>query len=148
MANWKRLIALALSGALCLVLLAGCAGEDEAFTLSVCVGGTPESLDPIYAQMAGDQTILNHLYENLMRVAVDVSGEATVTNGMAKSVEQEENQDGTVTYTFRLRSAKWSDGLQISSTLGGAWQTPPPSPPTPPSSPMWWATRRPETPAR
>ena len=144
MANWKRLIALALSGALCLVLLAGCAGEDEAFTLSVCVGGTPESLDPIYAQMAGDQTILNHLYENLMRVAVDVSGEATVTNGMAKSVEQEENQDGTVTYTFRLRSA----GLQISSTLGGAWQTPPPSPPTPPSSPMWWATRRPETPAR
>ena len=67
MANWKRLIALALSGALCLVLLAGCAGEDEAFTLSVCVGGTPESLDPIYAQMAGDQTILNHLYENLMR---------------------------------------------------------------------------------
>ena len=102
MANWKRLIALALSGALCLVLLAGCAGEDEAFTLSVCVGGTPESLDPIYAQMAGDQTILNHLYENLMRVAVDVSGEATVTNGMAKSVEQEENQDGTVTYRLRL----------------------------------------------
>ena len=113
MANWKRLIALALSGALCLVLLAGCAGEDEAFTLSVCVGGTPESLDPIYAQMAGDQTILNHLYENLMRVAVDVSGEATVTNGMAKSVEQEENQDGTVTYTFRLRSAKWSDGRNV-----------------------------------
>lgn len=113
MAIWKRLIALALSGALCLILMAGCAGDEEAFTLSVCVGGTPESLDPIYAQTAGDQTILTHLYENLMRVAVDVSGEATVTNGMAKSVDQEENPDGTVTYTFRLRSAKWSDGRSV-----------------------------------
>ena len=123
MGIWKRLGALILAGALCLILLAGCAGEEAAVSLSVCVGSAPESLDPIYAQTAGDQTILVHLYENLMRVAVDVSGNTTVTNGMAKSVEQEENTDGTVTYTFRLQSAKWSDGRAVrASDFVYAWR--------------------------
>ena len=123
MGIWKRLGALILAGALCLILLAGCAGEEAAVSLSVCVGSAPESLDPIYAQTAVDQTILVHLYDNLMRVAVDVSGNTTVTNGMAKSVEQEENTDGTVTYTFRLQSAKWSDGRAVrASDFVYAWR--------------------------
>lgn len=110
---WKRLACLTLSGLLCLGLLAGCAGEADGLSLSVCVGPAPVTLDPIYAEEAGDQTILAHLYENLMRVTVDVSGSPTVTGGMAKSVDQEESYDGTVTYTFRLRSAKWSDGVNV-----------------------------------
>lgn len=109
----KQLAALALSGAMCIGLLAGCAGEADGVSLSVCVGPAPVTLDPIYAEEIGDQTILAHLYENLMRVSVDVSGTPTVTNGMAKSVDQEESYDGTVTYTFRLRSAKWSDGTNV-----------------------------------
>lgn len=109
----KRLVCLALSGALCLILPAGCAGEADGGSLSVCVGPAPVTLDPIYAEEIGDQTILAHLYENLMRVTVDVSGTPTVTNGMAKTVDQEESYDGTVTYTFRLRSAKWSDGTNV-----------------------------------
>lgn len=116
MGIWKRLGTLVLAGALCLILLAGCAEDESAVSLSVCVGPAPESLDPIYAQTVGDQTILAHLYENLLRVAVDVSGNATVTSGMAKSVEQTENTDGTVTCTFRLRSAKWSDGRNVQAT--------------------------------
>ena len=54
-----------------------------------------------------------HLYENLMRVTEDGDGNTTVVNGMAKSVETEENTDGTVTYTFQLRSADWSDGQRV-----------------------------------
>ncbi len=109
----KRLAALVLAAGLCLGLLAGCAGEADGVSLSVCVGPAPVTLDPIYAEEIGDQTILAHLYENLMRVTVDVSGAPTVTNGVAKSVEQEESYDGTVTYTFRLGSAKWSDGTSV-----------------------------------
>ena len=41
---------------------------DGRASLSVCVGETPATYDPIYAQRIGDQTILNHLYENLMRL--------------------------------------------------------------------------------
>ena len=110
---WKRLACLALPAAVCLTLLVGCAGEADGVSLSVCVGSAPVTLDPIYAEETGDQTILAHLYENLMRVAVDVSGTPTVTGGMAKDVDQEEIYDGTVIYTFRLRSAKWSDGESV-----------------------------------
>ena len=42
--------------------------------LSVCVGGAPEELDPIYATETADQTVLVHLYENLMRKTGDGSG--------------------------------------------------------------------------
>ena len=114
MCKGKRLAALLLTAALCGTLLTGCGEKTETgFDLAVCVGGRPATYDPIYAEESGDQTILTHLYENLMRTAVDVSGATTVANGMAKSVNQEENHDGTVTYTFKLRSAKWSDGRSV-----------------------------------
>ena len=123
MRNLRRLPALCLTVVLCAALLAGCKSDGEGLSLSVCVGSDPESLDPIYAENIGDQTILAHLYENLMRVTSDGSGNAVVTNGMAKSVDMEENYDGTVTYTFRLRSAKWSDGRAVKAgDFVYAWQ--------------------------
>lgn len=119
----KRLAALLLPAVLCVSMLAGCAKAGEGLSLSVCAGAELQTLDPIYAEDTGDQTILVHLYENLMRVAPDGSGGTTVVPGMAKSVDQEENLDGTVTYTFRLRSAKWSDGQSVkASDFVYAWQ--------------------------
>ena len=121
----KRLAAALLAGALC-ASLSGCARSGDGLALSVCVGGAPESLDPIYAEDAPGQTVLANLYENLMRVTADSSGKTSVLPGMAKSVDQEEEaRDGavTVTYTFRLRSARWSDGQSV--TAGDfvyAWQ--------------------------
>ena len=108
-----RLAALALAGALCLSLAAGCAQQGGGAELSVCVDGGFSNLDPIYAQDISSQTVLVHLYENLMRVTADGSGGATVVNGMAKSVDTKENGDGTVTFTFHLRTAKWSDGQRV-----------------------------------
>ena len=117
---WKRLACLALPAAVCLTLLVGCAGEADGVSLSVCVGSAPVTLDPIYAEETGDQTILAHLYENLMRVAVDVSGTPTVTGGMAKDVDQEEIYDGTVQVMSiareagsRTKLAVWSDDENV-----------------------------------
>ena len=122
MKHWKRRLALLLAAALCVSALAGCVRGGDAMSLSVCVGGAPEELDPIYATEPADQTILVHLYENLMRKTAGASG-ATVTNGVAKSATSEENTDGTVTWTFQLRGAEWSDGREV---LAGdfvyAWQ--------------------------
>lgn len=115
---FKRLTALLLPAALCAALLAGCAKDGQGLALSACVGAAPDSLDPIYAEDIEGQTILAHLYENLMRVTADSSGKTSVINGMAKSVDQdEETKDGklTVTYTFRLRSARWSDGQSVTA---------------------------------
>lgn len=123
MPRFKRLAALMLPAALCVSMLAGCSKAGEGLSLSVCAGAALETLDPIYAESTGDQTILVHLYENLMRVTADGSGSTAVVPGMAKSVDQEENHDGTVTYTFRLRSAKWSDGQSVkASDFVYAWQ--------------------------
>lgn len=122
----KRLAALLLPAVLCVSLLGGCAGAEEGLSLPVSVGSAPVSLDPAYAEEPGDQTILAHLYENLMRVTVDGSGRTSVIGGMAKSVEQEEETvDGSlaVTYTFRLRSARWSDGQAVkASDFVYAWR--------------------------
>lgn len=121
---WKRCAGLVLALACCLGLLSGCGQEAaEGMKLSVCVGSAPQELDPIYATDPVDQTILMHLYENLMRTAVDVSGGTTASSGVAKSVQQEENTDGTVTCTFKLRGTKWSDGQAVTaSDFVYAWQ--------------------------
>ena len=47
--------------------------------------------------------------------------------GQAESWEKKPNDDGTVTYTFKLRDGiKWSDGkdvtAQTSNTAGNVWQ--------------------------
>ena len=118
MNSFKRLGAVVLIIILCMSALTGCAEEEteDTLALSVCVGDAPVSLDPIYAEEVADQTVLAHLYENLMRVSVDENGAATVVNGMAKSVDHEENHDGTVTFIFRLRTAEWSDGRNVTAT--------------------------------
>lgn len=121
MRAYRRLAALIL--ALCLLALTGCDSEASPTSLTVCVGGGMETLDPIYAVSETDCTILNHLYENLMRISVDVEGNTTVDYGLAKSVSQEENHDGTVTWTFKLRSAKWSDSRAVKADdFVYAWQ--------------------------
>lgn len=123
MTKWKRWSALFVAAVLSLSLLSGCGQEGENFSLSVWAGGEPVCLDPIYASQTGDQTILMNLYENLMRTASDGAGGVTVVNGMAKSVSQEENSDGTVTVTFKLRSARWSDGEKVTAQdFVYAWQ--------------------------
>jgi len=118
MQRLKKMMHLVLLLVLCMSVLAGCGEEElpaEELSLAVSVGATPVSLDPIYAQEVADQTILTHLYENLMRVSVDAEGKTAVVNGMAKSVEHEKNLDGTVSFTFKLRDAKWSDGRKVTA---------------------------------
>ena len=118
MKHWKRRLALFLAAALCAAALSGCGREGEGLELSVCVGDAPADLDPIYASEPADQTVLVHLYENLMRRTA-----AGVTEGMARSAESEENPDGTVTWTFQLRNAEWSDGRQVmAADFVYAWQ--------------------------
>ena len=67
--SMKHLAALLLPAVLCVSLLGGCAKTQQGLSLAVCVGDAPTSLDPAYAENLGDQTILTHLYENLMSAA-------------------------------------------------------------------------------
>lgn len=120
---WKRMAAVLLMLALLAGLAAGCGEQEEALTVSAAIGDGIETLDPIYAVDEEDQTVLAHLYENLLREETDGTGAVTLVGGMAKSWESEENHDGTVTWTFKLRSARWSDGRVVeASDFVYAWR--------------------------
>ena len=123
MKSSRRMATLALCLALMLGILAGCGGEAPGISLRVSMGPEADSYDPIRAETPEAETVLVHLYENLLRLTPDPSGGTALAPGAAKKYDVEENYDGTVTYTFRLRAAKWSDGQAV--TAGDfvyAWQ--------------------------
>ena len=109
----KRMAAMLLALALLAGLATGCGEQEEALSVSAAIGDGIETLDPIYAVDEEDQTVLTHMYEGLLREKTDGNGVVTLIGGMAKSWESEKNHDGTVTWTFKLRSARWSDGREV-----------------------------------
>lgn len=112
MRAWKRSAALLLALCMTAVLLVGC-GEDpnDEDKLSVVMTGTVSTVDPALAATAAERTVVLHLFDNLYRRTAD-----GVLPAAAQSHQTEDNEDGTQTYTFRLRSdAKWSDGTAVTA---------------------------------
>ena len=123
MKRTKRLAALVLSAALCAGMLAGCGKTERSSVLSVCAGDDVTTFDPAYVSTAADSTVVGSLYEGLMRISGGADGASSAVEGMAKKVTVEENFDGTTTYTFHLRSARWSDGRSVTAQdFVYAWQ--------------------------
>ena len=109
---WRRAAALLLTLCMAVPLLAGC-GEtstDEAKLSVVMTGGVAE-VDPAYATSAAQRTVVLHLFDCLYRWTAEGASPAA-----AQSYEVTDNEDGTQTYTFRLRSdGKWSDGSDVTA---------------------------------
>lgn len=132
--HFLRAATAAVAAALCLSLsLSACSDTQEqskkadsassGLNLSVSVVGQPKSLDPLQENNAAGQTVLANVYENLMKIAPGTDGKTTVTYGAAKSYEKKNNYDGTVTYTFRLRDSKWTDGKPVTAeNFAYAWK--------------------------
>ena len=76
MRKLKKAMSLLLAALLCASVLVGCADGGDGVSLSVSVGSRVTTLDPIYAEDINSQTVLVHLYENLMKVAPDGAGGA------------------------------------------------------------------------
>ena len=95
-----------------LILIAGCGGikgPDKATTLSIGNGAEPLSLDPAKATNSWENRIISGMFIGLtMR---DAKG--AIVPGMAESWTT--STDG-LTWTFKLRDAKWSDGTPVTAT--------------------------------
>ena len=130
----KKLTALLL--ATLLLLLCACGAQEEPpvadntvvkehpLKLTVAMGGVQDSLEPTYSTADGGETILFHLYENLLRWEDDGNGYAVLAPGQAESYTVELDYAGNATYTFKLRDdIIWSDGQSVTSyQFAAAWQ--------------------------
>ena len=97
---------------------------DQRLTITVALGDPQDTLVPTYSTADGGETILLHLYENLMRWEDDGNGYATLVPGQAQSYTVETDYLGNATYTFTLRNdIVWSDGQPVTSyQFAAAWQ--------------------------
>ena len=81
-------------------------------TLSVCLASEPDSLDPALNSAVDGATMLVHLFAGLAKWTED----GIVADCAQELVEGVVNEDGTVTYTYKLKDGlKWSDGQPLTA---------------------------------
>ena len=129
----KRILALLLA-VLMVVSLAACGGssdkksddkKDEAKaavnpadnTIEVCLASEPDTIDPALNSAVDGATLLIHLFSGLAKWSQDENGKLTIVPDAAEELtEGVKNDDGTVTYTYKLRDGqKWSDGKDVTA---------------------------------
>lgn len=104
-------------------LLCGCNGSNtsqsnkaEMASLRINIKEDPSTLDPRKSRSLTDRTIMNMLYEGLTRI----NKEEKVEPALAQVIEVSSD---LTTYTFYLRSAKWTNGEAIkASDFAYAWK--------------------------
>lgn len=86
----------------------------QADVLTVRANEALTTLDPASVTARGGETILYHLYENLLRWEDGGDGWAVLASGQAEDYTLETDYAGNATYTFTLREdAVWSDGTAV-----------------------------------
>ncbi len=80
--------------------------------LNVVMLKEPKSLDPTKAYDVFTSAVHTNIQEALTRLGVDENGNDVVKEGIAK--EWKQSEDG-LTWTFKLRDAKWSDGQPVTA---------------------------------
>ena len=93
--------------------------------ITVNVASEPQTIDPALNSAVDGAMMTLHLFEGLMKwedTGTEVDGtdgtanSAQITYGQAESYDKKANDDGTVTYTFKLRDdIKWSDGQPVTA---------------------------------
>ena len=135
----KKVLALTLAMLLCASMLAGCGKSEEeqqteqqtteqesadntngiGMTSEDCkgkvlawnVGMDSASFDPANSISADSKSVINNTLEGLMRN----TGEGAAPAMAQQMPEEKVNEDGTVTLTYTLREATWSDGQPVTA---------------------------------
>ncbi len=80
--------------------------------LNILLEQEPKTIDPSKSTDLYSSQILSNTQEALTRITQDEEGKDKIEPGMAESWEQSE--DG-LTWTFKLRDAKWNDGVEVTA---------------------------------
>ena len=128
--NTKKLLALLLTVVMLVGIMAACAPKapaeptpetdatpeavSEAFDMAVCLASEPKTIDPALNTAVDGAIMIQHFFEGLKKWVDDGNGNATLADGQATIEDKTVNDDGTVTYTFKMREgALWSDGTPL-----------------------------------
>ena len=86
------------------------------FNIAVCLASEPQTIDPALNSAVDGAIMINHMFEGLIKWVDDGEGNAMLAPGQAESWEKVVNDDGTVTYTLKMRDGiKWSDGKDVTA---------------------------------
>ncbi len=94
-------------------------------SLSMCLASEPDSIDPALNSTVDGATLLSHLFAGLAKWDQDANGKLVITADCATELpEGVVNEDGTVTYTYKLKdNLKWSDGEALTAgDFAFAWK--------------------------
>ena len=84
--------------------------------INVCLASEPATLDPALNSAVDGATMLAHLFSGLAKWGQDENGKLVIVADIAEElVEPVANDDGTVTYTYKLKDAKWSNGDAVTA---------------------------------
>jgi peptide/nickel transport system substrate-binding protein len=106
-------------------LLAACGGDESAGksekgrTLTIGIGGDPETLDPAWGQALRANETIKNLYAQWVKYKVVDSGDgymkADLPNVEGEAVESFSIEPDNVTVRFKVRDAKFPDGTPITA---------------------------------
>ncbi len=91
----------------------GSAAGGSSDSLAVCIASEPQTLDPALNSAVDGATMLVHLFSGLAKWSKNGDTFEIVPDMAEELVEPVDNGDGTFTYTYKLRDAKWSDGEPV-----------------------------------
>ena len=91
----------------------GSAAGGSSDSLAVCIASEPQTLDPALNSAVDGATMLVHLFSGLAKWSKNGDAYEIVPDMAEELVEPVDNGDGTFTYTYKLRDAKWSDGEPV-----------------------------------
>ncbi len=84
--------------------------------ISVSLASEPASMDPALSSTVDSATMLSHLFSGLAKWEKTGDRTIIVPDSAEELPDSVLNDDGTVTYTYRLRSGlRWSDGVPLSA---------------------------------
>lgn len=96
----------------------GNANENKESEISVSIASEPDTIDPALNSAVDGATLLVHLFSGLAKWEENAEGNLEIVADAAESLpEGVVNEDGTVTYTYKLRDGlKWSDGKDLTAS--------------------------------
>ena len=94
-----------------------CTVAGKTDSISVCLASEPDTIDPALNSAVDGATMVSHLFAGLAKWDQDADGKLVIKADCATELpEGVANEDGTVTYTYKLRDGlKWSDGQALTA---------------------------------